>query len=230
MATVTQTPHNVFAEAVTQTMFKVTNNSGGHLGNQFILVFLTPIESAENYLYAAWQQLNPGEGGTSPFVLNQTVSGMMLTTNGTTTNLVEIDPGYVSIATNPDGLQPQLGQQVLGATLPPPTVTPTQSGLVNNTAGPGYALYAQWFINNNLAIQSKAPVAAGGTLSAFELNTTLYWAVGDTVVGPTYTYNQITPMTAYSLPPATPIVSVSLTYNTTSNTFGFTFEPASHPN
>jgi hypothetical protein len=114
---------------------------------------------------------------------------------------------------------------VLGSTVAAPTVTGTQSGIKNMTATPGTAMFARWFLNDNLTCQSIAPVSAGGTLSAFELNTVTYWAVGNLQKAPTYTYQQITTATAYSLPPATDTVDVSLTYNASTQQFEWTFAP-----
>ena len=219
---------NIFALAVNETKFMVTNNSGGNLANQYILVFITPVAQAENWVYAAWQQLRPGEGGTSNFTLNQIVSGQMVETDGSyTTNSVTIDPNYVSILTNSSGLQPVLGTPQLGTQVQPPTVTSQQSGMKNNTSNPGYAMYAQWSLNGNLAVQSQSSISAGGTLSAFELNTNLYWSVGDYSQGPNFTYNQITSFQTYSLPANTPIVSVTLTYNSATQQFEFSFDPPS---
>lgn len=219
---------NVFAQAVTQTKFNVTNNSNGHLNNQYILVYVTPVAQAENWLYAAWQQLNPGDGSTRSFILDQKVSGQMLSTDGLyTTNQVAIPPSYVSSLTNSGGLEPVLGAIQLGSQVNPPTVTNTQSGIKNQTMDPGSAMYAQWLLNGNLTVQSLTPISAGGTLSAFELNTTLYWAVGTFQKGPSYSYNQVTASTAYALPPNTPEVNVSLTYNDATQQFEWSFNPPS---
>ena len=138
------TLRNVFAEAVGQTRFNVTNNSGTNLGNQYILVYLTPLNSAENWLYMAWQQLRPGPGSTKSFVLNQAVSGSMLSLDSTyQTNEVAILPNYVSLLTNSAGLDPSLQTPVLGSTVTAPTVTATQSGMKNMTASPGTAMYGE---------------------------------------------------------------------------------------
>jgi hypothetical protein len=218
---------NVFAVS-NQTTFKVTNNSGGQLGGQSILVYLTPLTNAQNWLYYAWQNLTPGDGGSSSFTLNQNVAVNMLSQNGNdTTNSQTVNPGWVSLLTNSAGLNPTLGAPVLGSTVPAPTVTTTQSGVKNNTANPGSAMYSVWSVNGNQTAQSKQPVSAGGTLSAFELNTTLYWSVGYKQVGPNYTYQQITTFDAYALPAATPTVNVSLGYDKNTQQFTWTFDPPS---
>jgi hypothetical protein len=218
---------NVFS-AANQTTFNVTNNSGGQLGGQSILVYLTPLTNAQNWLYYAWQNLTPGEGGSSKFTLNQNVSVNMLAQDGSyTTNSQIVNPGYVSLLTNTSSLQPTLGQPVLGTTVNPPTVTPTQSGVKNLTANPGSSMYSVWFVNGNPTAQSKQPVSAGGTLSAFELNTTLYWSIGYKQEGPNYTYQQITTFYAYVLPAATPTVNVSLGYDSNTQQFTWTFDPPS---
>jgi len=217
---------NAFATSVSATNFRVTNNTT-QLGNQYVLVYLTPEVGAENWLYAAWQQLNPGQGGTQSFTLNQAVSGQMESLDGTyTTNTLAITPGYVSELTNGTNLQATLQPPVLGTTAPPPQVTSSQSGMQNATLQPSVAMNALWYVNGNLTCKSISPVSAGNTLSAFELDTTLYWAVGNAVEGPNYTYNQITPLTKYVLPANTPLVNVSLIY--ANSQFQFDFQPGSN--
>src|SRR5262249_48142628 len=159
---------------------------------------MTPQDAAENWLYAAWQQLTPGDGGMANFTLNQDVSGQLIIPAqggqpSYTSNLLGIPPGYVAIASNPNGLSPALAAPVPGTTMPSsqPTVTSTQSGIINDTSGLPNQPYAQWLVNGNLTVQSNATIPDLGGLSAFELNTILYWAVGETVIGPTWTYNQV---------------------------------------
>lgn len=213
---------NAFASNVNSTEFRVTNNTD-KLGNQSILVFLTPANDAQQWLYAAWQRLRPGKGGTGKFVLNEEVSGQMEATDGTySTNVITISPGYVSELVNGSGLQPTLSTPILGSSAPLPHVTPQQSGVQNATDQPAVEMNALWYVNGNLTCQSIAPVSAGNVLSAFELNTTLYWAVGNTVIGPNYTYNQVTPLTKYVLPAATPAVNVTLDYSNSQFQFSFT--------
>ncbi|MHA7630761.1 hypothetical protein [Corallococcus sp. M7] len=208
-------PRNAF-QPVTATTFNVTNNTGGALGNQYILVFLTPLMNSANYVYAAWQQLNPGEGATQPFVLNQNITASVTSPNGTTSAQVSISPGYLSQATNPRGLSP-----VLGAPQQSSSVTPQQSG-VQNFTNPFIPLTSNWYVNGNLVVSSSTQLT-GGAFSAFELQTTLYWAIGNTSTGANYTLNQITPLQSYSLPAGTAAVNVSVTYNSTTGLYGFDF-------
>ena len=209
---------------MTTTQFKVTNNTKGQLNNQFILVFLTPINESQNWLYAAWQQLNPGEGGSQFFTLNQDISGKMIMPNQFETNTMTIAPGYVSLYENSTASpQGQLGNPIVGSSpiVQPPTVTVQQAGIKNMTSAPAQAPYAQWLVNGNLTVQSIAPVSAGGTLSAFELDTKLYWAIGNRQVGANFKLNQVTSNTVYNLPAGTTQVDVNLTY--ANNQFQFAF-------
>lgn len=209
-----------------ETKFKVTNNTGGQLKNQHILVFLTPIDSADDWLYAQWQNLQPGDGGSEFFTLNNNISGILTIPDDFETNKMPIDPGLVSLYTNKIGdpkgsLQPP----VSGSQVDPPTVTGNQSGIKNESTNPAQAPYAQWFVNENLTVQSISPISAGGTLSAFELKTTLYWAVGAKQEGANYTLTQITKERAYVLPAGTRNVQVTVGY--VNNQFTWTFDPAS---
>ncbi|MEG4809782.1 hypothetical protein QUA82_18155 [Microcoleus sp. F8-D3] len=211
------------------TTFKVKNDSGDKLGNQYILVYLTPINNVDDWLYAAWQQIRPGTGGTKTFTLTQEISAKMISKDGTyETSDVQIPPAYVSLLTNEEGLEPALGKAVLGtdSTIEPPTVTKNQCGVKNMTGSPGTAMYAQWFVNDSLTVQSKPLVSAGGTLSAFELDTKIYWSVGTKQTGPNYTYNQVTTQKMYNLKAGTTLVNVTLTYNQATNQFEWTFDPA----
>ena len=214
---------------MTTTTFKVTNNSGDQLGDQYILVYLTPISNVDDWLYAAWQQIRPGEGSTKTFTLTQEISAKMISKDGTyETGDVQIPPGYVSLLTNEDGLDPVLGKPVLGTdpTINPPTVTKNQCGVKNITASPGAAMYAQWFVNDSLTVQSKALVSAGGTLSAFELDTKIYWSVGTKQTGPNFTYNQVTTQKMCILKAGTTLLNVALTYNNATSQFEWDFDRA----
>lgn len=212
-------PRNAF-QAVTATTFNVTNNTGGELGNQYILVFLTPLLNSPNYVYAAWQQLNPGEGATQPFVLNQNITASVTSPNRTTSAHVSIAPGYLSQATNPGGLSP-----VLGTPQQSTSVTPQQAGVQNSTSNPFVPLVANWYVNSNLVVSSSTQLTSGA-VSAFELQTTLYWGIGNSATGANYTLNQITPLQSYALPAGTATVNVSVTYNPTTGLYGFSFVSA----
>jgi hypothetical protein len=219
-------PRNAFADAVTSTKFSVTNNTDDNLRNQKILVFLMPIDTAQNWTYAAWQALAPGEGSQAFFDLNQDISADALSADGSyQTASQKIAPGYVSILTNPDGLSPVLNPAVLGSRVQPPTVATGQSGIKNQTTNPGLSMYTRWSVNGKLTCQSGSIVSAGGTLSAFELETTLYWAVSAFKQGPNYNYNQITAFTKYALPANTANVDVDVTFDLDMQQFAFSFSP-----
>ena len=209
---------------MTTTNFKVTNNTNGQLNDQYILVYITPVNEANNWLYAAWQQLQPGEGGSEFFSLTQDISGKMIVPNQLETNTMKIPPGQVSLYTNsaasPNG---QLDSPILGSspTINPPTVTVQQAGIKNMTNAPAQAPFAQWLVNDKLTVQSIAPVSADGTLSAFELDTKLYWAVGNRQVGANFKLSQVTSQKVYNLPPGITQVDVNLTYANNQFTFAF---------
>ena len=205
---------NAFAP-VSSVNFSVTNSTNGQLGNQAILVFLTPLLNSANYVYAAWQQLTPGEGGSQSFTLNQSISALALSGNNTS-NSMAIAPGYVSSCDNPSGLAPVLEASSLSG-----SVTPQQAGVQNNT-NPFEGVDIGWSVNNNLVVQSNIPLTAGA-ISTFELQTKLYWAVGFETEGPTYTIQQITPMTVYDLTAGTANVSVDVTYNGVTGLYGYAF-------
>jgi hypothetical protein len=211
-------PKNAFAATVSQTTFQVTNNTHGELANQRILVFLTPVMDSNNYSYAAWQQLNPSDGATSTFVLNQDISAYLVTT-GTQSAPVAISPGTMSTATNADDLSPSLSSPVTSA-----SVTPQQSGVQNGTS-PFVGVNVAWMVNSSLVVQTSAPLSEMA-VSAFELQTQLYWAIGNTSSGSNYTLNEITPMQAYSVPAGVSDVAVSVTYDDTSGDYLFAFMPS----
>ncbi len=209
---------------MTTTQFKVTNKTNGQLRNQYILVFLTPVDNSGDWIYAAWQQLQPGDGGTNFFTLNQKTSGKILVPNKFESNLIEIPPGWVSLYKNSQASpQGQLENPIIGSdgSIPKPTVTPNQAGIKNMTNAPAQAPYAQWYVNGNLTVQSIAPVSSGGTLSAFQLDTKLYWSVGNKQEGANFTLNQVTTQQVYSLPAGKTSVDVVLTYS--NNQFQWSF-------
>jgi hypothetical protein len=210
-------PKNAFAATVSQTTFQVTNNTAGELANQQILVFLTPVMDNANYLYAAWQQLNPSDGATSTFTLNQDIAAYLVTAN-TTSAPVAIAPSTMSQASNAGGLSP-----FLTASSPSASVTAQQSG-VQNATSPFVAVDVAWTVNNNLVVQTSAPLSSQA-ISSFELQTQLYWAVGTTTVGSNYTLNEITPMQTYSVPAGVSNVAVSVTYDRTTGQYAFAFTP-----
>lgn len=206
--------------AANATTFHVTNNTNGQLGDQSILVFLTPLLNSKDYKYAAWQQLTPGEGATQPFTLSQDISTYVTINNGTTSAHMPILPGELSSVTNPHGLSPVIGSPSRSS-----SVTPQQCGLQNNTS-PYEEIFASWLVNNNLVVASSVGVTEGA-LSTFELQTKLYWAIGAASTGPNYTLQEITPMQSYSLPAGTTDVTVNVTFNTSTGTYEYDFNPKS---
>lgn len=210
--------HNAL-EPVTSVQFFVTNNTNGQLANQAILVFLTPLLSSSNYMYAAWQQLTPGEGSTQPFILSQDISGSVITQNGTISNEMLIAPGYLSSATNPQGLSPVLSSPTYSD-----KVTSQQAGIENDTS-PFTPLDTNWYVNSQLVVTSNIPLTSQA-LSTFQLQTRLYWAVGAVQQGANYTLSEITPMQNYDLPAGVSSVKVNVTYNQTTGQYQFTFNPS----
>ncbi|WP_406697535.1 hypothetical protein V5E97_01630 [Singulisphaera sp. Ch08] len=219
------------AQGITSTTFRVKDMTGGKLAHQKILVFLTPKTNAEDFVFAAWQQLSPGENSTHTFVLNQAVSGQVTTVDSSQeTAVVPIAPGYMSTITDADNLGIVLSKSSLAyAESESLKVTPSQSGIINNTATPPLATKVRWFVNDSLTAESRTFLPAGGALSTFELDTKLYWTVGSTVKAPAYTYQQIDPLLTYDLPPNTPSVDVLVTFDDASQTFKFGFTPSSAP-
>ncbi|MFY2561234.1 hypothetical protein ACN469_26775 [Corallococcus terminator] len=203
--------------AVNSTLFNVTNNTHGQLGNQHILVFLTPVLSSTNCVYAAWQKLNPGEGATQPFTLNQNISATVTTSNGTMSAPVTISPSYLSQVTNPDGLSPVLGTPQLSQ-----NVTPQQAGVQNTTSTAFEEVNVNWSVNGNLVVSTKTPLTASA-FSTFELRTSLYWCVGSSEQEKAYTLGEITPLQSYALEAGTSIVNVSVTYDKATGKYGYAF-------
>jgi hypothetical protein len=219
------------AQGVSSTKFRVVDKTGGKLGFQKILVFLTPENNAEDFVYTAWQQLNPGENSTQSFVLNQAVGGQVVTLDGKQeTEVVATPPGYMATVTNAQELGIALGKATL--TLPETSgmrVTPSQSGIINGTATPPLATKVRWYVNGNMTAESRTFLPSGRALSTFELKTKLYWTVGTTVKAPSFTYQQIDPLVTYALPPNTPSVDVVVSFDEAAQTFKFDFTAGPKP-
>ena len=80
-----------------------------------------------------------------------------------------------------------------------------------------------------MAAESRTFLPSGRALSTFELKTKLYWTVGNTVKKPSFTYQQVDPMTTYSLPPSTPSVDVVVSFDEAAQTFKFDFKANQNP-
>lgn len=206
-----------------ETLFTVTNKNADLTKGNSILVFVKPVQKAENWVYAAWQQLNPTSGGGSQkFTLSNKVSAQATIPeeHHYESNAVVLPQQKYSNITKPPGgnielSSPQDGSQWL---------EPKQAGLLNTVAEGG--IFAQWLVNGSLAIQGNTELSNQGK-SIFELDTTLYFTVGQYVAGPNWQYNQIAAFKTYSLPPQTSTVNVTLTYNVETATYTWTFDPPS---
>ncbi len=209
---------NVFTATADGVTFTVKNSTQGALSNQSILVFLTPQTAQTSYLYAAWQNLQPGDGASAKFNLTNTISASV-TNDQYTSNTVVIPLQNVSDITSSNNASPTLGTPYYAPTV----VTAAQQGLVNKST---VAAYPQWFVNGNLMCQGNNTITNGGT-STFALLTTLYWYVGEYVATTTYQYQNISAQTAYVVPTGVASVTVTVTKDTTANKFIFSFNPPS---
>jgi hypothetical protein len=213
-------PRQVASTSSTTTAFNVTNSTGGVLRGQYVLVFLQPIPNSPDYLYAAWQALNPGEGATQPFALSYQISVDVSLENGTTSAAVGIQPGQLSEAVNPGGLSPVLDPPAASS-----LVTAQQAG-VQNTTSPFEFLNVSWFVDGDLVATTSAPLTED-EVSAMEYDDVLYWAVGDVTQGTLVTSSEITPMASYAVPAGAAQIDVDVTFDTITGFFVFTFTPVS---
>jgi hypothetical protein len=177
-------------ETITSTTTLHFYNNLSHVSANNILIFLQPVNAQETYRYAAWQVLNPAIKGHQSVALSNTFSGAVAVQKKDSTDYTDAIPlplgGHPLMVTDQNDQSLVIGDQDTSIPL-----TPTQVGLENSTSSPPKNISCQWYVNNNLVVQTNntdLTALTPGFISTFELIQNIYLMLGPKPIQqPTYT-------------------------------------------
>lgn len=152
------------------------NNTDRPTSNQ-ILIFLEPIDPQENYLFSAWNVLNPSIGSTQAVTLSNEFSGSIATfgdNRGNYSRPVALPLGNALQITNPNNQSPVIG-------LPGDSIFPEQVGLQNEAKTPPTRLSVTWYVNGNKVVETNntdVTTLNPGFKSLFQLKQSVFLYLG----------------------------------------------------
>lgn len=178
------------------------NNTAAPTSN-VILIFLQPTGALENYNFYAWEVLNPSIGSTQMAVLTNSFSGSIATygdSRGNYSRPVALPLGVPLLVTNPNNQSPVIGVPDQNSTQVPADAV----GLENQAVTPPTDLSVQWYVNNNLVVETnntQTTTLNPGFISTFELKQSIYCMLAQPpTVTSTYTIQTFSQMTEFAVP------------------------------
>jgi len=182
--------------ATTTTTIHVHNNVSKPTAN-VVLLFLQPVQAEDNYVYSAWNVLNPSIGSNQECVLETSFSASIAEFNskvGDYSDPVPVTLGSAGLITNPNGQSPA----IVGTSTQP--ITPDQVGLDNECVSPGTELSVSWYVNGNRVVQTNNTESSTlnlGFVSTFQLTQSVWLMFGqEPLITTTYvaqTFSAATP-------------------------------------
>jgi hypothetical protein len=177
------------------------NNTTTSTSNQ-ILLFLQPVEAKSNYLFSAWNVLNPSRFSSQYVILSTDFSGSISSygdTHGNYSSPVGLILGKALEITNPNDQSP-----VIGLPVDKPLLTPNQVGLLNNTATPAENLSVTWYVNGKKVVETnntETTTLNPGFTATFELKQYIYCMLGQKPsLTETYTLQSFGMMQQFQVP------------------------------
>ena len=158
------------------TKLNFLNNTSKPTSNQ-ILIFLQPVGPQQNYLFSAWNVLNPSIGSTQSVILNNEFSGSIATfgdTRGNYSGPVSLPLGKALQITNPNNQSPVIG-------LPGDSIDKEQVGLQNDAITPPTNLSVTWYVNGNKVVETNntsTTTLNPGFKSLFQLKQSIFVFLG----------------------------------------------------
>ncbi len=175
-----------------------------------ILIFLQPEGAQDNYLFSAWDVLNPAIGSHASAQLSTQYSGSIATfgdTRGTYSDPVEMPLGQALGITNPNNQSP-----VIGGPDPSSGITSDEVGLANNCLTPPTDLSVAWYINGSRVVETNNTATTTlnpGFISTFQLKQAIFCMLAQVPTeGTTFTLQSFGRMTAFPIPNGAPEVNI----------------------
>lgn len=181
------------------TKLNFLNNTSKPTSNQ-ILIFLQPVGPQQNYLFSAWNVLNPSIGSTQSVILNNEFSGSIATfgdTRGNYSGPVSLPLGKALQITNPNNQSPVIG-------LPGDSIDKEQVGLQNDAITPPTNLSVTWYVNGNKVVETNntsTTTLNPGFKSLFQLKQSIFVFLGQRPTETeTYTLSTINKTQEFPIP------------------------------
>jgi hypothetical protein len=184
--------------ATTTTTIHV-HNSVSQATSNVVLMFLQPVTAQNNYVYSAWNVLNPSPGSWQQVQLTTSFSGSISAFGSGVsdyTDPVGLTLGAAALITDPNDQSPAIGGL---STVP---ITPDEVGLDNECSSPPTDLSVVWYVNGNKVVETNnTPTTTlnPGFTSTFQLKQSVWVMFGQrpqtTTTYTVQTFNQAVEIT-----------------------------------
>lgn len=137
--------------ATTTTAIHV-HNTVTTITSNVVLLFLQPVEPDNNYVYSAWNVLNPSPGSHQQVHLTTSFSASIASFGspvGDYTDPVGLTLGKSAAVINANNQSPSINGP------DPDKITPDEVGLTNRTTPPTVNLSVIWYVNGNKVVQTN---------------------------------------------------------------------------
>lgn len=187
-----------------------------------VLVFLKPIPPERNYRIRAWHVLTGSAGSTESFEYDNVISTDVTSAgddreSSITSGRMVTQPHQLLRAISPNGLSPRL--EPAPTALANEKLTPSQCGVINSTV-PFIEFDCNWYVNDRPVV-TQPDVDADMTCT-FEYEPNFYFMVAaPPMIGQSYTIQNFSDMTQFTLPLSATTVDVHLTREQGVWTFSF---------
>lgn len=155
---------------VHNTVQKVTSNK--------VLMFLQPVTTQENYLFSAWNVLNPGPGSTQTVPLTTSFKASIAefaSTHGDYSDPVSLPLGQSLTISDLHGQSATITSTVHAS------LAASQVGLYNDTLSPQTDLSVVWYVNGNKVVETnntEDSTLNTGFTATFQLKQAVYLMLG----------------------------------------------------
>jgi hypothetical protein len=159
--------------ATTTTTIHVYNSVDQATSN-VVLMFLQPVTAEENYVYSAWNVLNPSIGSYQQVELSTSFSASIAAFGSSVvdyTNPVGLPLGTAVKVTNPNDQSPVIDGS---STVP---ITSDEVGLDNECTSPPTDLSVIWYVNGNQVVETNNTpdtTLNPGFISTFQLKQSVW--------------------------------------------------------
>jgi hypothetical protein len=163
--------------ATTTTTIHV-HNSVSDVTSNVVLMFLQPVSPEDNYVYSAWNVLNPSPGSHQQVDLTTSFSGSIAALGGSVsdyTDPVGLTLGTAALITNPNNQSPAIAGTSKQA------ITADEVGVDNETQTPPTDLSVIWYVNGNKVVETNNTPDTSlnpGFVSTFELKQSVWVMFG----------------------------------------------------
>ena len=163
--------------ATTTTIIHV-HNSVTDVTSNVVLLFLQPVAAEDNYVYSAWNVLNPSPGSHQQVDLTTSFAGSIAALGSAVTDYT--DPAGLTLGT-PGLITDSNNQSPAIAGTSTRSITTDEVGLDNECLTPATDLSVIWYVNGNKVVETNNTAATTlnpGFVSTFQLKQSVWVMFG----------------------------------------------------